>query len=194
MTVRLDFLRHGETELGGGLRGSLDDPLTETGWQQMSAAVEAATHEHWQQIVSSPLQRCARFAEQLAQQRDLPLAYDDNFRELHFGDWEGKHPRELMLTQADELGRFWADPYGFTPPAGEPMHAFAARIDAGLLALHHAYAGQCVLVICHAGVMRLLLARARGMQPAGLLQVVVGYAELVRLEYDPQQGLSEVAA
>jgi len=25
----LDLLRHGETELGGGLRGSLDDALTE---------------------------------------------------------------------------------------------------------------------------------------------------------------------
>ena len=28
MTLRLDMLRHGETELGGGLRGSLDDALT----------------------------------------------------------------------------------------------------------------------------------------------------------------------
>ena len=27
----LDLLRHGETELGGGFRGSLDDALTETG-------------------------------------------------------------------------------------------------------------------------------------------------------------------
>ena len=29
----LDLLRHGETELGGGLRGSLDDALTEQGWE-----------------------------------------------------------------------------------------------------------------------------------------------------------------
>ena len=34
MTLYLDLLRHGETELGGGLRGSLDDALTATGWQQ----------------------------------------------------------------------------------------------------------------------------------------------------------------
>jgi len=189
MTLRLDFLRHGETELGGGLRGSLDDPLTETGWQQMNAAVVPG--DAWQRIISSPLQRCARFAEQLAQQHKLPLEYQDNFRELHFGDWEGKHPSELMLTQADELGRFWADPYSFTPPAGEPLHDFAARIDTGLQALHQTYCGEHLLVICHAGVMRLLLARARGMKPAGLLQVVVGYAELIALHYDPQQGLSE---
>ena len=31
MTLHLDLLRHGETELGGGLRGSLDDALTDRG-------------------------------------------------------------------------------------------------------------------------------------------------------------------
>ena len=40
MSVRLDLLRHGETELGGGLRGSLDDALTELGWAQMHEAVQ----------------------------------------------------------------------------------------------------------------------------------------------------------
>lgn len=39
MSLRLDLLRHGETELGGGLRGSLDDALTDLGWQQMRSAV-----------------------------------------------------------------------------------------------------------------------------------------------------------
>jgi len=190
VTVQLDFLRHGETELGGGLRGSLDDPLTASGWQQMDQAVAVASG--WQGIVSSPLQRCARFAEHLAEQRGLPIEYNTHLRELHFGEWEGKHPRDLMLTQADELGQFWTDPYGYTPPGAEPMRDFAARIDAGLLALHKAHAGQRLLVVSHAGVMRLLLARARGLKPAALLQVVVGYAELARLEYDPQQGLSEV--
>ena len=33
--LTLDLLRHGETELGGGFRGSLDDLLTPLGWQQM---------------------------------------------------------------------------------------------------------------------------------------------------------------
>ena len=60
-TLQLDLLRHGETELGGGFRGSLDDALTDTGWAQMRAAVVEAGP--WSHVVSSPLQRCARFAE-----------------------------------------------------------------------------------------------------------------------------------
>ena len=31
MTLVLDLLRHGETEQGGGLRGSIDDALTAHG-------------------------------------------------------------------------------------------------------------------------------------------------------------------
>ena len=50
--MRLDLLRHGETELGGGLRGSLDDALTERGWAQMREAVAEAGP--WDVLVSSP--------------------------------------------------------------------------------------------------------------------------------------------
>ena len=51
MTLHLDLLRHGETELGGGLRGSLDDALTAKGWEQMRAAV--AEQGPWDRLVSS---------------------------------------------------------------------------------------------------------------------------------------------
>ena len=70
MTLRLDLLRHGETELGGGLRGSIDDALTDTGWAQMRAAVVG--QGPWDRLVSSPLQRCARFAEELGAVRLNP--------------------------------------------------------------------------------------------------------------------------
>ena len=71
MSLRIDLLRHGETERGGGFRGSLDDALTARGWQQMHAALHGAGP--WDALISSPLQRCAAFASQLAAQRALPL-------------------------------------------------------------------------------------------------------------------------
>ena len=84
----LDLLRHGETEQGGGLRGRIDDALTARGWQQMRAAVPAATP--WQAVVSSPLQRCAAFAAELAAQRGLPLHLEPGLREQTFGTMEGQ--------------------------------------------------------------------------------------------------------
>lgn len=191
MTVYLELLRHGETELGGGLRGSLDDALTETGWAQLRAAVAEAGP--WDRLVSSPLQRCARFAEELATQHGVPLSLEPDLQELHFGAWEGRSTAELMQTSAEDLGRFWNDPYGFTPPQGEPLPAFEARILAALQRLQARHAGERLLLVTHGGVIRLLLARARGLPRNDLLQVAVGHAERYQLCLDEQGQLWERA-
>ena len=177
--MMLDLLRHGETELGGGFRGSLDDALTAAGWAQMRRSV--AGHAKWDAIISSPLRRCAAFAEELGRALDVAVDVRPGLRELHFGAWEGRHPAELMPDQADELSRFWDNPYAYTPPQAEPVAEFRERVLDALGVLAERYAGQRVLVVTHAGVMRLLIARARGLADRDLLQVQVGYAELVSL-------------
>ncbi|WP_149087869.1 alpha-ribazole phosphatase family protein [Pseudomonas prosekii] len=176
MTLHLDLLRHGETELGGGLRGSLDDALTEKGWAQMRAAV--IEQGPWDRLVSSPLQRCARFADELGAQLGLPVQIEKDLQELHFGAWEGQSTAALMDTSAEALGRFWSDPYAFTPPDGEPVADFSARVLAAVERLHAAHAGERVLLITHGGVMKLLLAQARGLPREQLLNVDVAHASL----------------
>lgn len=189
MTLRLDLLRHGETELGGGLRGSLDDALTANGWAQMRAAV--MEQGPWDRLVSSPLQRCARFAEELGAQLRLPVTLEKDLQELHFGAWEGQSAAALMETDAEGLGLFWADPYRFTPPEGEPVSAFSDRVLGAVARLHQAYAGERVLLISHGGVMRLLLARARGLPREQLLNVEVGHGELFSLYVAADGALKE---
>ncbi|WDH33829.1 alpha-ribazole phosphatase family protein [Pseudomonas chlororaphis] len=189
MTLRLDLLRHGETELGGGLRGSLDDALTDAGWRQMRAAV--AGLGPWNRLVSSPLQRCARFAEELGARLALPVTLDPDLQELHFGAWEGQSAAALMATDAEALGRFWADPYAFTPPQGEPVLAFSARVLGAVERLHQRYAGERVLLVSHGGVMRLLLARARGLPREQLLNVEVAHGALFALTVEAGLVLSE---
>ncbi|RMQ46960.1 Phosphoglycerate/bisphosphoglycerate mutase [Pseudomonas cichorii] len=180
MTLHLDLLRHGETELGGGMRGSLDDALTATGWQQMREAVAQAGP--WQRIISSPLQRCARFSEELAERLELPLHLEPGLQELHFGDWEGRSAAQLMETDAAGLGHFWDDPYAFTPPNGERVADFSARVLGAVQALQSRYAGERLLLVSHGGVMRLLLAQARGLPREQLLQVVVGHGALLSIK------------
>ncbi len=189
MTLRLDLLRHGETELGGGLRGSLDDALTEKGWTQMRAAVIEGGP--WDRLVSSPLQRCARFAAELGDQLNLPVQLDKDLQELHFGAWEGQSAAALMETDADALGLFWADPYSFTPPQGEPVSDFSTRVLAAVARLHSAYAGERILLISHGGVMRLLLAQARGLPREQLLNVEVGHGALFALTVDTDGSFKE---
>lgn len=189
MTLRLDLLRHGETELGGGLRGSLDDALTEKGWAQMRDAVIGGGP--WDRLISSPLQRCARFAAELGDKLNLPVHLDKDLQELHFGAWEGQSAAALMETDAEALGLFWADPYGFTPPQGEPVSDFSVRVLAAVARLHQAYAGERVLLISHGGVMRLLLAQARGLPREQLLNVEVGHGALFGLTVEADGLLKE---
>ncbi|MCL5043449.1 MAG: alpha-ribazole phosphatase family protein [Gammaproteobacteria bacterium] len=189
MTLTLDLLRHGETELGGGFRGSIDDALTAQGWQQMQDSLSGRTG--WSAVVSSPLRRCADFAAGIAEANGCQLIRMPGLREMHFGDWEGRSASELMHTSAEALGEFWADPYAFTPPAAEPMVAFADRVLAAVGALPRAYPQQHLLVVTHGGVMRLLLARARGLPAKDLLQVEVPHGGLFRLRLTSNGELSE---
>jgi alpha-ribazole phosphatase len=111
----------------------------------------------------------------------LPVQLDKDLQELHFGAWEGQSASALMDTDAEALGLFWADPYSFTPPQGEPVVDFSTRVLAAVERLHVAYAGERVLLISHGGVMRLLLTQARGLPREQLLNVEVGHGALFSL-------------
>ena len=190
MTLRLDLLRHGETELGGGLRGSLDDALTERGWQQMHDAVLEGGP--WARLVSSPLKRCALFAQLIAERRGLALRLEPDVQELHFGQWEGRSAADLMVTDEAGLGRFWTDPYSFTPPDGEPVERFSQRVLAAIQRLQANHDGERILLVCHGGVMRLLLARARGLPRTDLLQVQVAHGGMFSLSVEADGRLCEL--
>lgn len=123
---------------------------------------------------------CA-FAEELAQRQGIELELENDLRELHFGAWEGRSAAALMDGHSEALGRFWADPYAFTPPGGEPLSEFEARVLAAQRRLRQRHAGRRVLLVTHGGVIRLLLARARGLPREHLLQVDVGHGALFGL-------------
>ena len=178
----IDLLRHGEPVGGTRFRGALDDPLSDLGWQQMDAAVGA--HPAWQAVVSSPLRRCAAFAASLAERHGLPLEEAEGFREIGFGEWEGRTAQELMEVAPEALSRFWSDPRGHTPPGGEPFEAFAARVAAAWEGLLARQAGSRVLLVSHGGVIRLILAYILQMPLANLFRLEVPYASLSRIRVE----------
>ena len=121
-----DLLRHGEPEGGDRFRGTRDDPLSETGWEQMRATVDGICP--WDMIVSSPLKRCAAFAEELAQRHQLPLEVEPQLREIAFGEWEGASYQEMRHKHLQAFLDFFRDPLNNTPPGGEPLVACQERV------------------------------------------------------------------
>jgi alpha-ribazole phosphatase len=175
----IDLLRHGACEGGEIFRGSTDVPLTELGWQQMQTSLSA--HSGWQRIICSPLQRCRRFAEQFAEQNSLPVSIDEQLRELHFGDWEGQTLVDIQREHGESLRSFWDNPNRFTPPNGEPMDIFRARILAAAADVLQQHRGEHVLLIAHGAVIRMLLCEWLQMPMTAFSSIAVPYAGLSRV-------------
>lgn len=182
MITTLDFLRHGEPVGGRKYRGQIDDPLSETGWAQMHAAVGGAAP--WTHIVSSPLQRCRTFAEALAERHGLPLALDERLAEVGFGVWEGRSAAEIEQATPGALARFKHDPVNARPQGAEPLAGFYARVAAALDAMLARYPGQHVLLVGHAGVIRMAFAWALHVPLEHAYRIEVANAGLTRLRFD----------
>ncbi len=176
----VDFIRHGEPVGGKRIRGQSDDPLSERGWRQMWQAVGEAAP--WQDVVSSPLSRCADFARALAAQHGLPLQVEPRFKEIGFGAWEGVSHADLALREPERYPRFRDDPLRYMPPGAEPVPDFISRVAAAWRDVLEAYAGRRVLVVCHAGVIRAMLATVLGLAPENLFRAQVEYASITRFE------------
>lgn len=107
-------------------------------------------------VFSSPLVRCAALAEQLA---PGTVRYDARLIELDFGSWEMRAWDDIARAQVDAWA---ADVVHYRPGGGESVAAMALRIDAFY---REVTALPAAVVVCHAGAMRLLAARARGLDP-----------------------------
>ena len=152
-TTTIDILRHGRPQGGNRYRGhGINDPLSETGNRQMWAAV--GKRWPWQRIVTSPMARCLGFAEALAGEAGLPLTVDPRLREVGFGAWEGHTGDEIRARDPDAIRRFYADPVAARPAGAEPLDGFRQRVSDAIQHIVDSHAGEQVLVVAHAGVMR----------------------------------------
>lgn len=161
MHLKIDLLRHGESELSHTLRGSLDDALTAKGWQQMLNSIDQSQTlpQQWEVVFSSPLQRCRMFAEHFVKERDIPLILDKNLQEMHFGDWEGQSIQQLYEQFPETLADFWQKPTQTTLPNAETMYQFHLRVSTAITDIQQQMqlnGWQSALVVTHGGVIKLL--------------------------------------
>lgn len=177
--TQVDLLRHGEPEGGSKYRGQSDDPLSERGWAQMRQAVGDTVT--WDVIVSSPLRRCLAFAQWLADARGVPLQVEERLKEVGFGSWEGRTRAELEAQDPGSVARFYADPVGCRPDGAEPLAEFRARILAGWQAVVRQHAGKRLLVVAHAGVIRMVVGSVLEAPLQSAYRLHVPYAGVTRI-------------
>lgn len=178
----IDLIRHGEPVGGRKYRGQLDDPLSEKGWQQMRDAV--GEHCPWHGIVSSPLQRCSAFAQELAQRHRLEVVIEPRLQEIGFGVWEGCSADEIQRQQPGILQRFWRDPLYNMPEGAEPLASFRDRVIAAWEDILTQNQEKHILIVAHAGVIRMIMRHILDMPLERVFRIKVNNAALTRIRID----------
>ena len=171
----LHLLRHGAPETPGLLMGRADGAPTEAGIAACAMRAEGLGIAH---LVASDLHRSRAAAEAIGDATGLPLTIDPRWRELDFGDWDG---RAANMIDREALGRFWDDPDASPPPGGERWSALVARVSAAIAEL----APVPTLVVTHGGAMRAALHILCGFDQRQLWAFDLPYAALLSLNVWP---------
>ena len=148
----LTLLRHTTpTVEPGTCYGRLDLDLAASFADEFAAV--ASSLPNVDHIVSSPLKRCRRLADFLADRYEVPKTFDERLQEMHFGAWEGKLWRDIPRA---ELDAWAADFMHARPHGGESVADLRERTAAAIRELQ-IMRGR-TLVVTHAGVIKAALA------------------------------------
>ena len=174
----IDLIRHGEPDGGNVFRGRTDHPLTDLGWQQLE---DATKEDDWDVIITSPLSRCHDFAKSLAEKTNTELLLADELREFDFGIWENQDMEKVFKEDFDRIKGMWSDPMNFASPEGESLLNFVARVlKAWFGCLARPEKRQ--LIVCHGGVIRILLKEILGLPFPNINRLDVPYASRSRIQ------------
>lgn len=168
--ITLYALRHGETDYNeeDRVQGSHDSNLTSAGRAQADALAERFRSEPVTAIFSSPLKRARETAEIIgAALGGMEVAVHDGLHELRCGEFEGVLFEEIKRSRWEEFLTWLREP-DVQAPGGESMNQLFDRVSGALKEiLADAEDGDNIIVVSHAGVVRMTLAALVGV-PVGV--------------------------
>lgn len=171
----LHLLRHGAPETPGLMLGGTDAAPTAGG---IEACVKRQAGLTVDALIASDLRRAALAGQAIGTARGLPLAIDPRWRELDFGEWDGKAAATL---DQPALARFWDDPDANPPPGGERWSSLVTRVGQAITAL----TPRPTLVATHGGAIRAALAHLCGFGQGDVWSFDLPYGALLSLTVWP---------
>jgi len=187
--MRLLLARHGETgeQYAGRYVGATDLPLSGLGRDQARRLADVLPGRGGR-CLCSPMRRAQETATLALAGRDYPLAMVDALREIDFGRWEGLSFAEIADLDQDLVDQWRHKPESFRFPGGECIADFRQRV----LEVTHwitTLPDEEVLVICHGGVIRVMLCSLLGLSFDRYLSFAIVPAALTTIEMDGQYGV-----
>jgi broad specificity phosphatase PhoE len=157
--TRLLLLRHAEVEAAyqRAFGGTIDMNLSPRGHQQAESLARHIRPRKVDRLYVSPMKRARQTVAPVAEALGLTPEVCPELHEVNFGDWTG-------LTWHEVHSRFGVHPFEWLAqldqgliPNGESGHGFRQRIEPGLKRIIAESRGKTVAVLCHGGVIRMML-------------------------------------
>ncbi|CEM00557.1 unnamed protein product [Vitrella brassicaformis CCMP3155] len=166
-------LRHGETNWNreGRIQGQLDQPLNDTGRQQVRMSAQQLKKEYdplpFDVCYTSPLLRCSESAEILVEGLGMPasaIRRDDALKEWNAGKMQGHLLSELAnLFPAEwHAWRIHRDP-DHEMAGGESFRQRYVRVVGAVERIAAAHPDEDILIMTHGGVLDDLFRKATNM-------------------------------
>ncbi len=158
---KLILVRHGQSE-GNRIRhfaNSPDTAITELGRRQaLDAALRIKMSFRPSRVIASPYFRARETARIIAEQFNLPVEIEEDFREQNLGAVAGK-PYEVVLGDPSfDPARSWQ----WRPAGGESHEDVRIRSGPALDRIAREEADREVVIVSHGGVMRAMRAYVTG--------------------------------
>jgi broad specificity phosphatase PhoE len=178
------LIRHGETDGASSIRyfGSTDVDLSDEGREQMARIAGQLASRRIDLWVASNLRRSWQAAGILA--RGALVRIEPDFREIHFGQWEGLTREEIQARDPVAFQDWQAGAEGFEYPGGEARSAFRARIARGVERLLGSPAAN-VAAVLHKGVIREIARHLTGKPLEPDHPQIAGISVLTRIAEGP---------
>ena len=194
--LTLILVRHGVTPmtLAGGLSGGEvpGPPLTPQGRTQAARAADAIFRlgERWHDLprpthlVTSPMVRTQEVAAAVGRRLGLTPQVDERLREMEFGEWEALTPAQVEERWPGDFAR-WFSTGTFAPPGGESYAQVGERVAVAIEDLRDRLAGNAVVAVGHAAMIRTVAGRALDMPPSAWARLRIPPCSLTILRYFP---------
>lgn len=166
----LVLLRHTKPDIADGTCYGVTDLKPGRNFAAEASAAVKTLPWKADQILSSPLVRCAELADQISTAHGSQPTYHDGLKEMDFGVWEGLRWDDVPV---DELNQWANDLLHARPHGGESVHQMQTRVLAVLEENGAWHTERSTLVVTHAGVIRAVLDHV-GVRDAWVTQTPYG--------------------
>ncbi|HYE32803.1 MAG TPA: histidine phosphatase family protein [Methylomirabilota bacterium] len=187
--LRLFLIRHGEVEpkYHKVFGGRIDMELSPLGHEQVRALAQYCNRFTLDKVYASPMRRVKQTMAPLLEITGHEPVILPGLREVDFGVWTGLSWD--AVTEKYNCSAFeWLDKL----EAGEIAEAestrdFRARVDEALRTILGAPNQQNVAVVCHGGVIRMLLSILLGLPLQRMAGFDIEYASITSVLYRPNK-------